>query len=186
MELPPYRWPSPRNTLLHVWEKVKHFLQKAGTIIFAMSVLLWFLENYTFTFAMAEDTAHSILGLIGGVIAPIFTPLGFGAWQAAVALLAGIVAKEAVVSSLSMFYGFSTIAGTEVVRASLGATFSPLSAYSFLIFVLLYVPCMAAVTTMRRELGSGKWTIFMVLWQILCAYGASLVVYQIGSLLGVG
>ena len=186
MELPPYRWPTPRNTLLHVWERVKHFLEKAGTIIFAMSVVLWFLENFDMTFHMVENTAQSILGVIGGFLAPLFTPLGFGTWQAAVALLAGLVAKEAVVSSLSMFFGFSTIAGAEVIRASMAGTFTPLSAYSFLVFVLLYVPCMAAVSTMRRELGSGKWTLRMVAWQILAAYVVSLVVYQGGLLLGLG
>ena len=186
MELPPYRWPTPRNTLLHVWERVKHFLEKAGTIIFAMSVVLWFLENFDITFHMVENTAQSILGVIGGFLAPLFTPLGFGTWQAAVALLAGLVAKEAVVSSLSMFFGFSTIAGAEVIRTSMAGTFTPLSAYSFLVFVLLYVPCMAAVSTMRRELGSGKWTMRMVAWQILAAYVVSLVVYQGGLLLGLG
>ena len=186
MELPPYRWPTPRNTLLHVWERVKHFLEKAGTIIFAMSVVLWFLENFDMTFHMVENTAQSILGVIGGFLAPLFTPLGFGTWQAAVALLAGLVAKEAVVSSLSMFFGFSTVAGSEVIRASMAGTFTPLSAYSFLVFVLLYVPCMAAVSTMRRELGSGKWTMRMVLWQILAAYVVSLLVYQGGLLLGLG
>ena len=130
--------------------------------------------------------AQSILGVIGGFLAPLFTPLGFGTWQAAVALLAGLVAKEAVVSSLSMFFGFSTVAGSEVIRASMAGTFTPLSAYSFLVFVLLYVPCMAAVSTMRRELGSGKWTMRMVLWQILAAYVVSLLVYQGGLLLGLG
>ncbi len=186
LELPPYRWPSPRNTLLHVWERVKHFLEKAGTIIFAMSVVLWFLENFDLTFHMVDDTAKSILGVIGGFLAPLFTPLGFGTWQAAVALLAGLVAKEAVVSSLSMFFGFSTVAASEVIRASMAGTFTPLSAYSFLVFVLLYVPCMAAVSTMRRELGSGKWTLRMAGWQILVAYVVSLIVYQGGLLLGLG
>ena len=184
MELPPYRWPTLTNTIDHVWERVKHFLQKAGTIIFAMSVVLWFLQSFDFTFHLVDNASTSILGSIGGWIAPLFAPLGFGAWQAAVALLSGLVAKEAVVSSLSMFYGFSTVAGAEVIRASLATTFSPLAAYAFLVFVLLYVPCVAAVTTMRRELGSARLTARMVAWQIGCAYVVSFLVYQVGSLLG--
>ncbi len=184
LEMPPYRRPTLRNTLQHVSERVQHFLEKAGTIILAMSVVLWFLQSFDTSFQMVENSANSILGVLGGWIAPALTPLGFGAWQAAVALLAGIVAKEAVVASLSLFYGFSTIAGDTAVRASLGATFTPLSAYSFLVFVLLYVPCMAAVATMRRELGSGKWTAFMVGYQVLIAYVAALFVFQVGSMLG--
>ena len=184
LEMPPYRRPVLRNTLQHVGERVQHFLEKAGTIILFMSIVLWFLQSFDTSLQMVENSANSVLGVLGGWIAPALTPLGFGAWQAAVALLAGVVAKEAVVSSLSLFYGFSTIAGDTAVRASLGATFTPLAAYSFLVFVLLYVPCMAAVATMRRELGSGKWTVFMVGYQVLIAYIAALFVYQVGSMLG--
>ena len=124
---------------------------------------------------------ESIIGRIGSLIAPVFIPLGFGTWQAAVALITGIVAKEAVVSSLAMFYGFSASAESAVVNSALAGTFSPLAAYSFLVFVLLYTPCMAAVTTMRRELGSRKWTAFAVVYQIGIAYVAALLTYFIGS-----
>lgn len=181
IELPPYRMPSAKNVWTHVWERVSHFLEKAGTIIFAMSVLLWFLESFNFSFQMVENAGESIIGRIGSLIAPVFIPLGFGTWQAAVALITGIVAKEAVVSSLAMFYGFSASAESAVVNSALAGTFSPLAAYSFLVFVLLYTPCMAAVTTMRRELGSRKWTAFAVVYQIGIAYVAALLTYFIGS-----
>lgn len=186
MEMPPYRWPMLRNTLQHVGERVWHFLEKAGTILLVMSILLWFLQSFDASLRMVENANESMLGLLGGFLAPAFQPLGFGVWQAAVALLAGFVAKEAVVSSLSLFYGFSALTEQTAIRETLSATFTPLAAYSFLTFVLLYVPCMAAVTTMRRELGSNKWTAFMVAYQIAIAYIAALVVYQLGLLLGLG
>lgn len=179
IELPTYRWPTLKNTFTHVWERVSHFLEKAGTIIFAMSVVLWFLESFNFSFALVADPGESILGIIGSFIAPFFKPLGFGSWQASVALLSGVVAKEAVVSSLSMFAGFSASAGSAVVRSALSSIFTPASAYSFLVFVLIYTPCMAAVATMRRELESAKWTAFAVIYQILFAWAAAFVIYHI-------
>ncbi len=182
IELPPYRLPKVKNVLLHVWERVAHFLEKAGTIIFAMSVAIWFLENYSFSFRMVTDASQSMLGALGGVLAPLLAPLGFGTWQAAVALLAGFVAKEAVVSAMAMFYGFTLAAGDGAVHAALSGAFTPLSAYSFLVFVLLYTPCMAAVATIRRELNSAKWTALTVGYQLGAAYLASLLVYQIGGL----
>ena len=179
IELPPYRWPTARNTLTHVWERVSHFLEKAGTIIFAMSVVLWFLQSFSFSFAFVANPAQSIIGEVGTLIAPIFKPLGFGSWQASVALLTGVVAKEAVVSSLSMFAGFSASAGGEVVHGALSAIFTPAAAYSFLVFVLIYTPCMAAVAMMRRELESTRWTVFAVIYQLASAWIAAFVVYHI-------
>ena len=179
IELPPYRVPTARNTFTHVWERVSHFLQKAGTIIFAMSVVLWFLQNFSLSLAMVSDASQSVLGVLGGFLAPLFRPQGFGTWQAAVALLTGLVAKEAVVSSLAMFYGFSLSAQGGAIATALSGTFTPRSAYAFLVFVLLYTPCVAAVTTMRRELGSGRWTAFAVFWQIAVAYVASFAVYML-------
>lgn len=181
IELPPYRVPTARNTFTHVWERVSHFLQKAGTIIFAMSVILWFLQNYSFQLTLVADASKSILGALGGLLAPLFKPQGFGTWQAAVALLTGLVAKEAVVSSLAMFYGFSLSAQDTAIAAALSHTFTPRAAYAFLVFVLLYTPCVAAVSTMRRELNSRGWTAFAVAWQIAVAYVASFLAY---SLLG--
>ncbi|WP_297717282.1 ferrous iron transport protein B [Intestinimonas sp.] len=184
LELPPYRLPTFQNCAMHVWEKVRGFLVKAGTLILAMSVVLWFLQSFGPGFAMVEDASDSFLGLVGGFIAPVLRPLGFGTWQAAVALLSGLIAKEAVVSSMSMFYGFSLGASGAVVASALSGTFqTPVAAYAFLVFVLLYVPCVAAVSTIHKEMNSAKWTLRSVLWQIGAAYLGSFLVYQIGSLI---
>ncbi len=186
LELPPYRMPSIKNTLMHVWERVRDFLTRAGTLILFMSVLLWLLQNFDLRFDMTDSMQDSILGVVGGIIAPVFKPLGFGVWQAGVALLTGLIAKEAVVASLSMFYGFSLTAGSGVVAAALGSTFTPLSAFSFLVFVLMYVPCVASIAAIRREMGSLKWTLTSIGWQIFTAYMCSMLVYQLGLLLGLG
>ena len=183
LELPPYRLPTLKNCALHVWEKVRGFLVKAGTLILAMSVVLWFLQSFGPGFVMVADQADSFLGRIGGLLAPLLRPLGFGTWQAAVALLSGLIAKEAVVSSMSMFYGFSLGASGAVVASALSGTFqTPLAAYAFLVFVLLYVPCVAAVSTIRKEMNSAKWTLVSIAWQVGAAYLGALLVYQIGSL----
>ena len=186
LELPPYRMPTLKNCLMHVWERVRGFLVKAGTLILAMSVVLWFLQSFGWSggIVMVEDAAHSFLGAIGGFMAPIFTPLGFGTWQAAVALLTGLIAKEAVVSSMSMFYGFAAGASGAAVAGALSGTFAtPVAAYAFLVFILLYVPCVAAVSTIRKEMNSTKWTLRSIAWQLGAAYIGSFLVYQIGSLI---
>ncbi len=181
LELPPYRLPSIGNMLTHVWQKVKGFLVKAGTLILLMSMVLWLLQSFDFSLRMVDDPTHSMLGALGNVLAPVFAPCGFGFWQAAVALLTGLVAKEMVVSSLSMFYGFSLTAASGEVAAAM-AGFTPLSAFAMLVFILLYVPCVAAVSTLFKEMQSRKWAWFSIAWQIGCAYVVSLLVYQIGSL----
>jgi len=186
LELPPYRIPSLRNTMLHVWERVKGFLVKAGTLILVMSVVLWLLQSFDTSFNLTDSAADSILGAIGGFLAPIFRPLGFGAWQAAVALLTGLIAKEAVVASLSMFYGFSLTAGSAVVASAMSGTFNTLSAFSFLVFILMYVPCVAAVAAIHKEMASLKWTFMSIGWQIFTAYICSMLVYQLGRLIGLG
>jgi ferrous iron transport protein B len=183
MELPPYRMPSLNNTLIHVWDRVRGFLVKAGTLILIMSVVLWFLQSFSTSFAMVDDSAKSILASVGNAVAPIFKPMGFAMWQAAVALLTGLIAKEAVVASLSMFYGFSLTAGGALVAAAMTG-FTPLSAFAFLVFILLYVPCVAAVSTIYKEMNSLKWTALSVGWQILVAYIMSMIVYQLGRLMG--
>lgn len=182
LELPPYRLPSLHNIMTHVWQKVKGFLIKAGTLILLMSMLLWLLQSFDFSLHMVEDASVSMLGTLGRWIAPVFAPLGFGHWQAAVALLTGLIAKEMVVSSLSMFYGFSLTAESSAVAAAMTG-FTPLSALSMLVFILLYVPCVAAVSTLFKELNSRKWAWFSIVWQLGCAYVVSLLVYQVGSLL---
>lgn len=186
LELPPYRLPTLRNCALHVWEKVRGFLVKAGTLILAMSVVLWCLQSFGVSggFHMVEDPADSILGMVGRWIAPVLAPLGFGTWQAAVALLTGLVAKEAVVSSLALLYGFSTLDTSATIAGALGGTFAtPVAAYAFLVFILLYVPCVAATAAMFREMNSVKWTLRSVLWQIGSAWLVSFLVFQIGSIL---
>ena len=186
LELPPYRLPTFRNCMMHVWEKVRGFLVKAGTLILAMSVVLWFLQSFGWNggITMVADAGDSFLGAVGGLIAPVLRPLGFGTWQAAVALLSGLVAKEAVVSSMSMFYGFSLGDSGAAIAGALSGTFqTPVAAYAFLVFVLLYVPCVAAVATIRKEMNSLQWTLRSIAWQIGAAYLGSFLVFQIGSLL---
>ena len=181
MELPPYRVPLLKNSLIQVWDRLKDFLIRAGTIILIMSVVLWFLQSFDSSLNMVEDSSRSILAAVGGFIAPVFKPMGFGVWQAAVALLTGLIAKEAVVASLSLFYGFALSATGAAVAAAM-AGFTPLSALAFLVFILLYVPCVAAVSTLYREMRSLKLTAFTIGWQIAAAYAVSFIVYQIGSL----
>ncbi len=185
LELPPYRLPTLKNCLMHVWEKVRGFLVKAGTLILAMSVVLWFLQSFGWDggLTFVDDAGQSLLGLIGGVIAPLLRPLGFGTWQAAVALLTGLIAKEMVVSSMSLFYGFAITASGATVASAMAGTFqTPVAAYAFLVFVLLYVPCVAAVSTIHKEMNSTKWTLRSIAWQLGAAYLGAFLVYQIGSL----
>ena len=154
-----------------------------AALILAMSVVLWFLQSFDGSLQMVSDPGVSLLGKVGGFIAPAFRPLGFGTWQAAVALLTGLIAKEAVVASLSMFYGFSITAESSVIAAALSGTFAtPLAAFAFLTFILLYVPCVAAISAIRKEMDSLKWTLASIAWQLLTAYVVSLLVFQLGSL----
>lgn len=179
LELPPYRLPTARGTLQNMWEKAKDFLTKAGTVIFVMSILIWLLQNFTPTLQTAADSADSILGVFGQCIAPLFAPLGFGEWRASVSILTGVIAKEAVVSTMSVLYG--------VDLGSLGSllptVFSPLSAYAFLVFILLYMPCMSAFATIRRELGGWKWALGAAAFQTTLAWIVSFLVYQAGCLI---
>lgn len=181
MELPPYRLPKLKDTMLHVWERVKHFLVKAGTLIFAMSIVVWLLMNFSFTLApVGEHVENSIIGVIGNAIAGIFKPLGFGNWMAVVALLTGVVAKESIVSTLSVLVGANLTTGS--AAAALSGLFSPLTAYTFLVFISLYTPCIAALATMRRELQSRKYMLFSIAFQLIVAYLAAFLVHTIGSL----
>ena len=183
MELPNYRFPSARSVGQLCWDKAKDFLTRAFTIIFVATIIVWFLQTFDTRLNVVTDSADSLLAAVGTILAPLFAPLGFGFWQAAVALLTGFIAKEMVVSSLSMFYGFSLTATSGAVAAAMTG-FTPLSAFSMLVFILLYVPCVAATSTMAKELGSAKWTAFSVCWQIGVAYAASLLVHTVGLALG--
>ncbi len=179
MELPPYRWPSAKNVARRLWERAKDFLTRAGTVIFAMSVLIWFLQSFSPGFRFVSDSEQSIFGALGRFIAPVLAPLGFGDWRKGVALLSGLVAKEAVVSTLQVLYAAPD---TGHLVGMLQQQFTPLSAYSFLVFTLLYPPCVAAMAAIRRELGSAKYTLLSIGIQMGTAYVASLAVYQIGRL----
>ena len=174
IELPPYRLPDVKSLLLHVWDKVRDFIVRAGTIIFAMTLVVWFLQSFSITLQRVSDSAASIFGRVGSWIAPLFVPLGFGTWQAAVALLTGIIAKESVVATLEILY-----AGDALVRQ-----FTPLSAIAFMTFTLLYMPCLAAFGAIRREMHSWRWTLAAVTYQTGAAYLMALVVFQGGRLLG--
>ena len=179
LELPPYRMPQPVSVLRHVWEKVKGFLIKAGTLIFAMSVLLWLAKSFSPSFRPALDAASSILGVWGEAIAPLFTPLGFGTWQAAVALLSGLIAKESVVSSLTVLYAGGNAA---LLPAMLAASFTPASALAFMTFCLLYMPCISAFATIVKEMNSLKWALGTAILSTVAAYSASFLVYRVALL----
>lgn len=170
MELPPYRLPSAKTLLLHIWERVRDFLVRAGTVLMGASILIWFLQSFNFSLQMVESD-ESILASIGMLIAPVFTLCGFGDWRASVSLVTGIAAKESVASTTAVLYG-----------GSLTGAFSTLSAFSFLVFVLLYTPCVAALTAMRKEFGSRKWMAVSVVYQLAVAWIMSFAVFQIGSL----
>ena len=172
IELPEYKLPSLKNLFNQLYEKTKGFLVKAGTLIFAMSIVLWFLSNFNFN--GMTDVNNSILSSIGGFIAPIFKPLGFGNWQSSVSLLTGLIAKETVVSSMGVIF-----AGD--LSAMLPLHFTTLSALSFLVFVLLYTPCITVVGTMKKEFGT-KITLFSVFYQLSLAWIVSFLVFNIGSL----
>mgnify|MGYP002621031135 FL=1 len=187
MELPQYHVPQVKTVLLHVWERLKGFIIKAGTILFLACVVMWFLGGFGFTdggFGMVEDSADSLMAAIGGVIAPIFAPLGFGEWQPVAASISGFTAKEAIVSTMGVL---ANVAGDteDAVNVAAGvASWFPtgIAAFSFLMFNLLDSPCLAAIATMAKEMNSKKWFWFAIIFQNVFAYLVCLCFYQIGSL----
>lgn len=180
MELPAYHLPGARTVLLQMWDKGKSFVKKAGTIIFLASGTLWFLSSFNWSLQMV-DASESILATLGGFIAPVFKPLGWGDWRATVAAITGLIAKENVVGTFGVLYGFEEVAenGTEIWSA-LQASFTQISAYSFLVFNLLCAPCFAAIGAIRREMGNAKWTWIALGYQTGFAYAVALVIYQLG------
>lgn len=184
MELPAYHMPTAGNLLRSMWERGWSFIKKAGTIILLSTIVLWFLQGFGFEdgFGMVEDMENSILARIGNIIAPIFAPIGWGDWKAAVAAVTGLIAKENVVGTFGILYGFAEVAedGAEV-WGSLASSYTALAAYSFLIFNLLCAPCFAAIGAIRREMNSAKWTWFAIGYQCVFAYVVSLCVYQLGN-----
>lgn len=173
MELPNYRLPGAKNVLHLLWDKAKDFLQRAFTVIFLATILIWFLQNFDTGLNMVSDSQNSILALFAGALAPIFAPTGFGDWRIVTALISGFMAKESVVSSLTVLFG-----STEALQSTLTAV----GAGSLLVFCLLYTPCVAAIASVKRELG-GKWATLMVIGQCVIAWLAAFAVYQIGMFL---
>ena len=179
MELPNYRLPSPKSVCMLLWEKAKDFLTKAFTVIFLATIIIWFLQTFDMRLNVVEDSSQSLLAFIGRLIAPVFAPLGFGDWKISTALITGFSAKEAVVSTLAVLSGTSTAS----LPQALAGLFTPLTAFVFLIFTLLYTPCIAAVTTVRREMGTRKAAVFVVLFQTGVAWIVAFLIYQIGRLI---
>lgn len=180
IELPPYRLPQAKALWKSTWEKGKGFVKKAGTFIFAGSVLIWLL-SYAGPSGIEVEMDQSFLALIGGFFAPLLTPLGFGTWQAGASLLTGFLAKEAIISTMNIIYFVPDEAS---LQGLLQNSFTPLAAYSFMVFILLYIPCLATVATIKKETGSFKWTAFSMGYAFLIAYVLSFVIYQGGILLG--
>lgn len=190
MELPDYHWPLPSNILRSMWERGWSFIKKAGTVILVSSIIIWFTSNFGFVnggFGMVNDLSDGILANIGGAISWVFKPLGWGQWQPTVATITGLVAKENVVGTFGVLYGFGEVSeyGVEM-WSSLAQSFTILSAYSFLIFNLLCAPCFAAIGAIKREMNNWKWTAFAIGYQTLFAYAIAFCVYQLGSLFTTG
>ncbi len=179
MELPNYRLPSVKSVCLLMWDKAKDFLQRAFTIIFLATIIIWFLGAFDTRINFVQDGANSLLAAIGQWIAPVFIPLGIGDWKITTSLISGLIAKEAVVSTMGVLVG----ATADGLTASLGGLFTPLSAVSFLIFTLLYTPCVAAIATIRRELGSVVQTAGDIAAQCGVAWLCAFIVYRLGGLL---
>ena len=172
MELPNYRMPGRRNVMQLLWEKSKDFLERAFSVIFIATIVIWFLQTFNFRLDMVTDSSESMLAAVAGVIAPIFAPLGFGDWRISTALISGFMAKESVVSTLGVLFGTSSIS----------SVLTPLSAASLLAFCLLYTPCVAAITSVKRELGT-MWAIWIVIFQCVVAWIVAFIVHTIGMLL---
>jgi len=183
MELPTYKIPSVKGVLLHTWEKTKGFLRKAGTIILGSAIIIWILSSLPF--GVEYGSQQSILGMIGTVIAPIFAPLGFGTWQAGIAILTGLVAKEVVVSTFASLGGLEED-DEEGTMSMVQEIFTPLSAYAFMAFCLLYVPCFAALGAIKQETNSWRWPLIMSGITLVTAYIVSFLIYNVGLLAGFG
>lgn len=192
MELPQYHIPSFKNVVRHTYDRGKSFVVKAGTIILAATVLIWFLMSFTPSLQYIDfesDSTGSILAIIGKAIAPIFAPLGFGNWEATVATFTGLIAKEQLVSTLSIVTGgvaeidYDAVEGATQLLKTFGKMLTPIGGMSFLMFNIFNTPCFAAIGAIRREMQSAKWTAFAILYQVIFAYSVSLIIYQVGGLL---
>ena len=173
MELPNYRMPAAKNVLHLLWDKAKDFLQRAFTVIFVATIVIWFLQTFDMRLNIVEDSSNSILAVVSGILAPIFTPLGFGDWRVSTALITGFMAKESVVSTLSLLFG---------TVESLTAFLDMPSVISLLVFCLLYTPCAAAIASVKQELG-GKWAVAVAFGQCAFAWIVALIVRLIAMLI---
>ncbi|WP_066687233.1 ferrous iron transport protein B [Christensenella intestinihominis] len=186
MELPQYRVPGAKGVLIHMWERGKSFIIKAGTIIFASTVVIWLLSNFNTSFEMV-DINESMLAGIGNAIAPVFAPLGFGDWQSSVATITGLVAKENVVATMGVLHGIAEATEeSAALLASVAGTFTVVSAFSFMAFNLLCAPCFAAIGAIKREMNSAKWTWAAIGYQTLLAYVVAFIIFQLGSVFVLG
>ena len=188
MELPQYHIPSARTVLLHVWERLKGFFIKAGTVLFLACVVMWILSSFGIqdgAFGMVEDSADSLMAIVGGAIAPLFAPLGWGEWQPVAAAISGFSAKEGIVSTMGVLANVAgDVEDADTVAAGVGMWFpTALAGFSFLLFNLFDSPCLAAISTMAKEMQSRKWFWFAIVFQNVFAYAVTLVIYQIGSFL---
>ncbi len=182
MELPAYHFPAVKGLFIHMWDKGKAFIKKAGTIIFLACAVIWFLQSFNLNLEMVENAEDSMLASLGKIIAPLFKPLGFGNWEASVATVTGLVAKENVVGTFGVLYGVEDVAENGVEYwAMLREAFTPVTAYAFLAFNLLCAPCFAAIGAIRREMASFKWTVFAIIYQTLLAYVAALLINLWGT-----
>ena len=176
MELPNYRLPGLKNVAQLLWEKARDFLERAFTVIFIATIVIWFLQNFDLRLRLTSDPQTSILALLAGGIAPLFAPLGFGDWRVSTALITGFTAKESVVSTLTVLLGGDT--------AALTTLFTPFTGIVFLVFTLLYTPCVAAIAAVKRELGSARAAAGVVLMQCGIAWIVAFVVHCVGTVFG--
>lgn len=173
MELPNYRMPGIKNVVHLLWDKAKDFLQRAFTVIFIATIIIWFLQNFDITMNMVSDSKNSILAMAAGILSPIFIPVGFGDWRIVTALISGFLAKESVVSSLTVLFGSTVVMQNNLTIAG---------ASSLLVFCLLYTPCVAAIAAVKRELGR-KSAFIMIVGQCLIAWSASFIIYHIAMMI---
>jgi ferrous iron transporter FeoB len=185
MELPPYHLPSIKGVLIHMWERSRMFIIKAGTIIFTVVVLVWFLSSFSWNMHMV-NIEQSMLAGIGHAIYWFFAPLGFGDWKGAVATISALMAKESAIGTLAVLQGLSDSASNSAIMHGIGAMFTPIAAFSFMILNLFDPPCIVAMSTTHREIGGGKWTLIAIGYQVVLGYGMAFITYQLGGLLFFG
>ena len=176
MELPPYRLPTAKTLGLHLYDRIKDFMTKAGTVLLGASVVIWCCQYFNFSLQHVENSEESILGVIGSFVAPIFAPLGFGDWKSSVSMISGLIARESIVSTMGILHGAGDSGAISDIIASV---YTPAAAYSFMTFCLLFIPCMAAVATLRREMNSRKWTAIALGFQAVTAWVITFIVYNI-------